>query len=126
MHLSCRITLKGSSLVEVIVAMIILTLFWLIAISIVTKIDFELNETRQQQALYYLNNAITSDELSVPNIPSGWNVQSQVIVQDINIILVKYIVTDNRKKIIYSLSRWEEKLEYEKRLKKIETNYYRN
>ncbi|MBN1113093.1 MAG: hypothetical protein JXA53_09305 [Bacteroidales bacterium] len=126
MYISSRIKLKGSSLVEVIVAMVILTLFWLIAIFLVTKIDFELNETRQQQALYYLNSTINSDGSPVQNIPYGWELKSLIIEQNNNIVLVEYIVTDRRNKVIYSLSRWEEKHEYEKRLQQSETNYYGN
>ncbi|GEM_PF-4741136 len=115
MHVSGGVKLKGSTLIEVIVAMTILTLFWAIAMTIVVKIDFELNEIRQQRAIYFLTKAVNGNQ-EITDIPEDWDIVVDKVDDKDELTLVEFLIKDRRGKVVYRLNRWERTEDYNKRM----------
>jgi hypothetical protein len=115
MHVPGGVKLKGSTLIEVIVAMTILTLFWAIAMTIVVKIDFELNEIRQQRAMYFLTKAVNGNQ-EITDIPEDWDIVADKIDDKDGLTLVEFRIKDRRGKVVYRLNRWEKTEDYNRRM----------
>ncbi|MCT4637088.1 MAG: hypothetical protein N4A72_05225 [Bacteroidales bacterium] len=115
MHVPGGVKLKGSTLIEVIVAMTILTLFWAIAMTIVVKIDFELNEIRQQRAMYFLTKAVNGNQ-EITDIPEDWDIVVDKIDDKDGLTLVEFRIKDRRGKVVYRLNRWEKTEDYNRRM----------
>lgn len=115
MHVPGGVKLKGSTLIEVIVAMTILTLFWAIAMTIVVKIDFELNEIRQQRAMYFLTKAVNGNQ-EITDIPEDWDIVVDKIDDKDGLTLVEFRIRDRRGKVVYRLNRWEKTEYYNRRM----------
>ena len=115
MHVPGGVKLKGSTLIEVIVAMTILTLFWAIAMTIVVKIDFELNEIRQQRAMYFLTKAVNGNQ-GITDIPGDWDIVVDKIDDKDGLTLVEFRIKDRRGKVVYRLNRWEKTEDYNRRM----------